>query len=204
MNILIKILSFFFIIFLSSCADIGKYKSKPLNEKKYFTSKGFALVYEDSFFKNKTISKKIKNDKIVVLHSFLKKNTPVKKINPENSSFIETKIYSTAKFPSIFTIVISKKVSDDLDLNIDNPYIELHEMKVNKKFVAKESNIFDEEKNVADKAPVTEIQIDNLSDKETTISKEIKKYKYFIIVSDFYYLSTANELKKRLDKKNKN
>ncbi len=58
-------------------------------------------------------------------------------------------------------------------------------------------------KNVADKAPVTEIQIDNLSDKETTISKEIKKYKYFIIVSDFYYLSTANELKKDLIKKTK-
>ena len=69
-----KIFIFFLIIFIYSCTNVGSYKSKEKIEKRYFTSKGFALIYEDSLYENKTIKKKIKNDEYVVLHSFLKKN----------------------------------------------------------------------------------------------------------------------------------
>ena len=42
-----------------------------------------------------------------------------------------------------------KKIADILQIDLDNPYLEVYEIKKNKKFVAKESNTFDEEKNVA-------------------------------------------------------
>ena len=50
-----------------------------------------------------------------------------------------------------------------MDLDFENPYVEIIELKKNKTFVAKEGNTFDEEKNVAEKAPVEQIQMDNIS-----------------------------------------
>ena len=50
-------------------------KNSNVKEPTYF-SKGFALIYEDSSFKNKIVNKKLYNDQNYVLHSFLKNNTP--------------------------------------------------------------------------------------------------------------------------------
>ena len=193
-----KIFIFFLIIFIYSCTNVGSYKSKDKIEKRYFTSKGFALIYEDSLYENKTIKKKIKNDEYVVLHSFLKKNSHIRIINPDNSKFIDTKININTNYPNIFSAVISKKIATDLELNIDNPYIEIQEIKVNKKFVAKESNIYQEERQVAENAPVTEITMDNLFSDEVETIKKTKKLVFFIVISDFYYSTTAMELKKDL------
>ena len=54
-------------------------------------------------------------------------------------------------------------MADNLDLDIDNPYVEVLTIKKNDKFIAKEASIFEEEKNVANKAPVTLININDLS-----------------------------------------
>ncbi len=89
-----------------------------------------------------------------------------------------------------------------MDLDFENPYVEIIELKKNKTYVAKEGNIFEEEKNVAEKAPVEQIQMDNISDttKNTSV-EEIKKEKFIIIISDFYYKDSALNLKKELSKK---
>ena len=106
------------------------------------------------------------------MHDFLKKNTLIKIINPLNSKTVETKIYNNSKYPKIFNIVISQKIASILELDINNPYIEIIEVKKNKTFVAKEGNIFDEEKNVAEKAPISEVKMDNLT-KEKIKNQEI-------------------------------
>jgi len=202
MKFLIKIFFFIIIIFVNSCANISNQKINNKIEKNYFNSKGFALIYEDALYKNRTLNKKINNDKYVVLLSFVKKNSLVRITNPDNSKFIDAKV-KTGNYPNIFSAVISKKIASDLGLNIDNPYIEIQEIKVNKKFVAKQSNTHEEERKVAENAPVTEITIDSLTNVETTSQKQVQKFIFFIIVSDFYYSSTANELKKDLVNKTK-
>ena len=136
------------------------------------------------------------------MHPFLKKNTPVKIINPVNSKIISTKIYSKADFPDIFVITISKEIADALDLDFENPYIEILEIKKNKTFIAKEQKTFDEEKKVANKAPVEKIEIDDLSEIKTTTNKK-KKHNYILLISDFYYLDSAENLKNELAKKTK-
>ena len=89
-----------------------------------------------------------------------------------------------------------------MDLDYENPYVEIIELKKNKTFVAKEGNTFEEEKNVAEKAPVEEIQMDNISDaKKNASAEEINKEKFIIIISDFYYKDSALNLKKELSKK---
>ena len=63
MNLIKNIFLFFFILFITSCAD---YKSSDVSkeiEKKYYSSKGFALIYEDSLYKEKIINKKMDNSK---------------------------------------------------------------------------------------------------------------------------------------------
>ena len=187
--------------FLTSCPEYQIPKSKK-NNKIYFSSNGFALIYNDHLFETKVIDKRINNDDLVVLHSSLKRNTSIKITNPLNSKTVNVKVYKKSKYPKLFNIVISKKISNLLDLDENNPYIEILEVKKNKTFIAKEGSIFDEEKKVAEKAPVSDIVMDDLSKETKIIKKSAKKDSNFIIlISDFYYLESAENLKKELEKK---
>ena len=168
-------------IFLNSCADYKTDRTTKKKEKQYYSSMGFALIYSDHHYLNKVVNKKIKNDDSVAMHNLLKINTPIKIINPDNSKFIVTKIYKKADYPKIFNVVISRKIASFLELDFNNPYVEIIETKKNKTFIAKKSEIFDEEKNVSEKAPVDEVKMDDLVNDETKIKKKkgcIKKF-YF-------------------------
>ena len=81
--------------------------------------------------------------------------------------------------------------------------LNLMKLKKNKTFVAKKSNTFDEEKNVADKAPVDEIKMDDLSNVQSASKNKSNRSKSFtIVIADFYYQETADNLKNELIKKN--
>ena len=204
MNLKKIILIFVCIIASYSCADYRTNEASQKKEKYYYSSSGFALIYDDDLFKQKVINKKINNEDVRVMHSLLKVNTPIKLINPDNSKVIETKIYKKAHYPKIFNVVITKKIASILGLDVNNPYVEIIEIKKNKIFVAKKTSTFDEEKKVAERAPVDEIKMDDLSKKESQIEKKILKENNFILViNDFYYEDSANNLKNELVKKTK-
>ena len=204
MNLRKIILTFICITASYSCADYRANEEIKKEEKHYYSSIGFALIYEDELFKQKVINKKINNEDIRVMHSLLRMNTPIKLINPGNSKVIETKIYKRANYPKIFNVVISKKIASVLELDINNPYVEIIEIKKNKIFIAKKTDTFDEEKKVAEKVPVDEIKMDDLSKKELEIEKKIlKKSNFMLVINDFYYEDSANNLKKELVKKTK-
>ena len=202
MNLIKNFLFLFITISLSACADYQIDKSNNSKTRNYYSSNGFALIYDDSFFEKGIINKKLNNDEIVVMHSFLKMNTYVKIINPENSIFVETKIYIKANYPKLFNIVVSKKIADILKLDMNNPYIEVLEIKKNKTFIAKKSDMFEEEKKVAEIAPVNDVEIDILTESEIS-DKNTKDSNFTIFISDFYYLDSANNLKKELFKQTK-
>jgi|TARA_B110000438_G_scaffold300510_1_gene353077 hypothetical protein len=203
-----KIINFFFIIvvfFLYSCAEYNIQNNTTKPQREYFSSSGFALIYDQNLFESKIINKKIDNSKIYVLHKVLKTNTKIRITNPSNSKSIETKIYKKANYPSIFNSIISKKVSSTLELDINNPYVEIVEIKKNKTFIAKKSNTFEEEKNVANKVPVDEIKVNDITNEKVSLDKKkIENKKFIIVISDFYYLNTANNLKNELLIKIKN
>ena len=191
--------SFFIFFFLFSCAENSLNKKIIEKEKKYYSSSGFALIYDEASYEDNIVNKKIKNEKVVVLHNFLKKNTLIRITNPDTLISIETKINSNAKYSNIFNIVISKKIAATLKLDKNNPFVEVVELKKNKKFKAKKGEMFDEEKNVAEKAPINDVQMDDLSiENLQTQTKSKKKSIFNIIVSDFYFLESAISLKKEL------
>ena len=191
-------------VILSGCTYEPTTKKISSDEKILYSSFGFAFIYDEIFYNQKIISKKINNDNISILHSSLKKNTQIKIINPKNEITLETKVTKIANYPKIFNVVISKKAAELLELDPDNPYVELLEVRKNKTFIAKKSDIFDEEKNVAVNAPINDVQMIDISNKKpTTETQIIKKNNYIIVISDFYYLDSANNLKKKLEQETK-
>jgi len=195
-------LSYIYIfVFLFSCTQDMKIIKKPSKIKEpTFSSKGFALIYDNSVFEKKIVDKKLNNGQNYVLHSFLKNNILVRISNPFNSKFLTAKIRKTNDYPSIYNIVITKKMADKLELDINNPYVEVLSIRENDKFIAKEASIFDEEKKVANKAPVTSINVNDMSTSTVKIKVKKKEASYIIDIAEFYFLESAETVKIRFEK----
>ncbi len=196
-----KILSTFIIFFLTSCAEIvheKKINTKP--QKSFFTNTGFALIYESSLYKKKIVSNKIDNRSLIIFQRNLKKNTNVRITNLSNSKYIIAKVGDNSDYPFFYNSVISDRISKELNLNINEPYIEIREVLPGSTFVAKKTITFDEEKNVAIKVPIENIEIKDLSEnkKKNITLKKNYKFNYIIKVADFYFLKSAKLMKSRV------
>jgi len=166
-----------------------------------YSNVGFALVYEENLLKNKSISKKIDNDALLIFHKSLNKNSFVKITNPANNESVVAKVISNnVKFSDFYNSVITSRIARDLSLNIKEPYVKLVLVSNSSTFIAKKAKTFDEEKNVAEKAPVSKITIDDLG---TTIKKvkiiDNQSFLYSIKVADFYYKYSAENMIKRIE-----
>ncbi|MDA7638950.1 hypothetical protein N8682_04140, partial [Candidatus Pelagibacter sp.] len=81
------------------------------------------------------------------------------------------------------------------------PYVEILEILQDSIFLAKRAKTFEEEKKVASKAPVNDINISYLNVEETNTKNEIsKKFSYDIKIADFYFNDTASLLVDRIIK----
>ena len=188
----------FFFIFFVGC---DQYKSKnpiELNlkpEKKYNNS-GFALVYNQDLD-----IKKLDDRSLKIFHKSLKKKSFVKITNPlNNKSLIAEVISNKVKFSNFYNSIISNRIAETLNLDINEPYIELVLISEHSTFVAKKAKTFEEEKEVAQKAPIDGIKISNLGEnKNSTESKIVdEKFSYSIKIADFYYRKTADLMTQRI------
>ena len=158
---LLLILSLF--IFSACNQDIHKNETINIIYGQKYKNTGFALVYNNKLKKEKKILKKIDNRALVIFHKNLNKNSFVKITNPLNQKTIIAKVISNkVKFSDFYNSVISLRIAEELSLNLKEPYIEMVLISQNSTFIAKKAKTFDEEKNVAEKAPVDGIKIDNL------------------------------------------
>ena len=196
-----KIIIFFSIIFITGCNQFEN-QVKPVNyigDQKYKNT-GFALIYNHQLKKNKKISKKIDNRSLFIFHNKIKKNSFVKITNPENNrSLIAEVISNNVKFPDFYNSVITKRIAEELSLNLHEPYIDLVLISKNSTFIAKKAKTFDEEKKVAEKAPVDGITIDNLGSNEKQEKQKAKQeFSYSIKIADFYYKDSAKNMISRI------
>ena len=80
------------------------------------------------------------------------------------------------------------RIADEIGLNENEPYVEILEVLEDTIFVAKRAKTFEEEKKVADKAPVNNINISDLNTKQTNAKNELsKKFSYEIKNSRFLF-----------------
>ena len=189
------------LIFLNSCVNYPidkKIETKPRTN--YFLNKGFALVYNDDLYKKKLIKAKIENRSLIIFQRNLKENSIVKITNLINSKYIITKVGKMAKYPFFYNSVISQRISQELEIDELEPYIEIKEIVSNSSFIAKKAKTFDEEKKVADIAPVDSVSINNLNDSNKKKTKKIikSKFVYIIKIADFYFKNSAKSMIDRI------
>ena len=185
-------LSIIFIIFLlTGCEQYNPKNTKKFNknlENKYKNS-GFALIYKQDLN-----VKKLDQRSLNIYHETLKRKSFVKITNPVNQKSLIAEVKSNKiEFSKFYNSIITQRIAQSLELDLNEPYIELTLISQNSTFVAKKAKTFDEEKKVAQKAPIDGIKISNLNNNSLKKEKNNmnKIFSYSIKVADFYYKKTA-------------
>ena len=197
---------------LNSCIEIpiknfNKDNKKNILKRDHFSNKGFALIYSENLKTNKFINKNINERDLLIFQRNLKKNTPVKITNLVNGRTLLANVGSSVNYPNFYNSVVSIRIAKELDLTVGEPYIEIIELLNNSSFVAKKSTTFDEEKKIATKAPVDEVEVSDLSNSNKSKSKNNKtkrKFNYIIKVADLYFKDSASALILRIKNETNN
>ena len=188
------------LLFLSNCTT-GNLNINKLSKNlvKGYSNKGFALVYNENLYKQKIVSRKINERSLLIFQKKLKINTKVKITNILNNKSIIGTVGKNSVYPSFNNSVISPRIADELDVDVNQPYVEITEILENSVFVAQKAKTYDEEKNVAVKAPVDGISINDLNiGKKEDKESYIPEFSYTIKIADFYFNDTALMLLSRI------
>ena len=128
-------------LFFFGCDQSNINKSKKLNfkfETKY-KNIGFALISDE----NLTNIKMLELRSLNIYHKSLKKRSTVKIINPKNGKYLIAEVKSNrVKFSNFYNSVLSLRIAEELELDLNEPYIELISISKNSTFVAKKAKIF--------------------------------------------------------------
>ena len=192
------ILVIFVYLLLGGCEQAKINNSKKINidfENKY-KNIGFALIYND----NLQDIKKLDVRSLNIYHKSLKRKSLVKITNPENGNSLIAEVKSNrVKFSDFYNSILTPRIAETLELNSKEPYVEIVLISKDSTFVAKKAKTFDEERSVAQKAPIDGIQINDLNEKKVKKKKiKNKKFSYSIKIADFYYKDTAKTMVDRI------
>ena len=129
-----------------------------------------------------------------------KLSADIKITNPKNGKYLISEVKSNKiKFSNFYNSVLSLRIAEELELDFNEPFVELTLVSKNSTFVAKKAKMFEEEKKVARKAPVDGITINDLNFNETKKKQSVNKnFSYLIKVADFYYKDTAKMMTNRI------
>ncbi len=193
-----RIITIFFIFFLISSCDRSIDTSKKINilNENRFKNSGFALIFNQDLDK----IRKIEARSYDIYHKFLKRKSIVKITNPKNGKYLIANVKSNKiKFSNFYNSVLSPRIAEELELDKDEPFIEILLLSKNSTYVAKKAKMFEAEKSVAEKAPVDGIKINDLNKKKTEKKKVKKKsFSYSLKVADFYYKKSAKLMINRI------
>ncbi len=180
-------------------------KTLKINKKEdliniVYSNKGFALIYSED--EDNSLEYKLDNTSIYILSPYLPNGTPVRITNIINGKSLITVVKNKTVLPIFYNSVITSRIVSELTINPDEPYIFIETINSNNLYVANDVKTFDEEKEVANKAPVDDIMIQNISikaeKKESNGENFVTNFNYIIKFADFYFEDSAIMLKKRL------
>jgi hypothetical protein len=194
-----RIIIIFLCILSYGCeqSQLDKSLEKKIPIEKKFKNIGFALIYDE----NENNIRNFDHRSLNIYHKSLKRKSMVKITNPNNGKSLIAEVKSNRiKFSEFYNSIITKRIVEDLNLDSKDPYVEIVLISKNSTFVAKKSKTFEEEKKVAEKAPIDGIQIKDLNEVEKKKKKnKSQSFSYSIKVADFYYKDTAEMMLSRLE-----
>jgi hypothetical protein len=187
-------------MFLSNCTTIT-FVNNSTNKIVVdgYSNKGFALIYNESLYEKKIVTKKINERDLIIFQKNLKMETSVKITNILNNKSIIAKVGKDADYPQFNNSVLSIRIAQELDLDMKEPYVQVLEILEDSIFIAKKAKTFDEEKKVAIKAPVSNISINDLNIiKQDKTKKFISRFSYTVKIADFYFKDSALMMSNRI------
>ena len=165
-----------------------------------YSNKGFALIYSED--EDNSLEYKLDNASISILSPYLPNGTPVRITNIINGKSLITVVQNKTVLPIFYNSVITNRIVNELSINPNEPYIFIETINSNNLYVANDVKTFDEEKEVANKAPVDDIMVQNISinteKKESNTENFVTNFNYIIKFADFYFEDSAIMLKNRL------
>ena len=180
--------------FLTSCTVQSTQYSENI-----FSNRGFVLLYDESLIEKKLLRKPLDDRSLEIVHNTLSKGTKVRIINLLNNKSTNAIVKTKNKNLFFYNSIFSKRIFDELDISLKEPYVEISKIRENKTFIAKKSKTFDEEKKVANKAPVKSISINEIGTPKSKELDDRRSFNYSIKITEFYFLKNAQELKKRIE-----
>ena len=196
MNYKIIVISILFLLLYGCNQNINNSKNVNFKIEKKYSNIGFALIFDDNLEK----IKKIDDRSLLIYHKNLKKKSSVKITNPKNGKSLIAEVKSNKqKFSDFYNSVISRRIAEDLELDFNEPYLQIVLISKDSTFVAKKTKTFEAEKKVAEKAPIDGIQINDLNNdnqKKEIVKKN--KFSYSVKIADFYYKDTAQIMLSRI------
>ena len=147
MNYKVIISIFISLLFLGCEKTISKnYKKDNFDIENRYKNSGFALIYENDLKKIKELEPRSLN----IYHKSLKKKSIVKITNPKNGKYLIAEVKSNRiKFSNFYNSILSLRIAEELELDFNEPFIELILVSKDSTFVAKKAKMFEEEKSVA-------------------------------------------------------
>ena len=182
------------LLFLTSCTVQSTQYSENI-----FSNKGFVLLYDESLIEKKLLRKPLDDRSLEIVHNTLSKGTKVRIINLLNNKSTNAIVKTKNKNLFFYNSIFSKRIFDELDISLKEPYVEISKIRENKTFIAKKSKTFDEEKKVANKGPVKSISINEIGTPKSNELDDRRSFDYSIKITEFYFLKNAKELKKRIE-----
>ena len=165
-------------IYFTGCDQLNNKQANKLefkSERKY-KNIGFTLIY------NKDLNlKKLDQRSLQIFHKTLKAKSQVKITNPLNNKSLIAEIKSNrVRFSDFYNSIITNRIAEELEIDLSEPYIEIILISKDSTFVANKVKTFEEEMEVAQKAPIDGIQISNLSGESKNQTKKKNKSKVFL------------------------
>ena len=176
--------------------DLSSKGKISLNVEKKYKNSGFALIYTEDLN-----IKSLDNRSLKIFHKNLKNKSFVKITNPDNGKSLIAEVRSNkVKFSNFYNSIITDRIADTLELNLNEPYIKIVLISKNSTFIAKKAKTFEEEKKIANKAPIDGIKISSLNNEGENVIKKSSndKFSYSIKVADFYYKKSAQLMMDRI------
>ena len=165
-----------------------------------YSNKGFALIFDNDA--DYSFESKLDNSSLNILSPNLPNGTPVRITNIINGRSLTTVVKNKTALPIYYNSVITNRIVSELSINPVEPYVYIETINSNNLYVANDVKTFDEEKEVADKAPVEDIMVQSISleseIKESKTETFVTNFNYIIKFADFYFEDSAIMLQNRL------
>ena len=127
--------------------DLSSKGKISLNVEKKYKNSGFALIYTEDLN-----IKSLDNRSLKIFHKNLKNKSSVKITNPDNGKSLIAEVRSNkVKFSNFYNSIITDRIADTLELNLNEPYIKIVLISKNSTFIAKKQKLLKKKKKLLTK-----------------------------------------------------